>query len=115
MAPLPKACIIGAGCSGFTTAKKLKDLETEFTNFRAHAGHERDKAAAALTEVQQRIALQASLITDLEAERDGVIAQLGAANQRIASLEGTVSAAPQAITNGTTTATLNSSILSLRT
>ena len=79
------------------TTKKLKDLETEFTNFRAHAGHERDKAAAALTEVQQRIALQASLITDLEAERDGVIAQLGAANQRIASLEGTVSAARTAI------------------
>lgn len=79
------------------TTKKLKDLETEFTNFRAQAGHERDKAAAALTEVQQRIALQASLITDLEAERDGVIAQLGAANQRIASLEGTVSAARTAI------------------
>ena len=22
---LPKACIIGAGCTGFTTAKRLKD------------------------------------------------------------------------------------------
>ena len=25
-APLPKVCIIGAGCSGFTTAKRLKDF-----------------------------------------------------------------------------------------
>ena len=23
--PVPKACIIGAGCSGFSTAKALKD------------------------------------------------------------------------------------------
>jgi cation diffusion facilitator CzcD-associated flavoprotein CzcO len=26
MTQSPKACIIGAGCSGFTTAKRLKDL-----------------------------------------------------------------------------------------
>lgn len=31
--PLPKACIIGAGCSGFTTAKRLKDLGVPFDCF----------------------------------------------------------------------------------
>ena len=29
----PKACIIGAGCSGFTTAKRLKDLSIPFDCF----------------------------------------------------------------------------------
>jgi cation diffusion facilitator CzcD-associated flavoprotein CzcO len=29
----PKACIIGAGCSGFTSAKRLKDLGIEFDCF----------------------------------------------------------------------------------
>jgi cation diffusion facilitator CzcD-associated flavoprotein CzcO len=32
-APLPKACIIGAGCSGFTTAKRLQDLGVPFDCF----------------------------------------------------------------------------------
>ncbi len=31
--PLPKVCIIGAGCSGFTTAKRLKDLGVPFDVF----------------------------------------------------------------------------------
>jgi cation diffusion facilitator CzcD-associated flavoprotein CzcO len=30
---LPKACIIGAGCTGFTTAKKLKDLGVPYDCF----------------------------------------------------------------------------------
>ena len=33
MAALPKACIIGAGCSGFTTAKRLKDAGVPFDCF----------------------------------------------------------------------------------
>ena len=32
---LPKACIIGAGCSGFTTAKRLQDLDVPFDCFEA--------------------------------------------------------------------------------
>ncbi|MGE5502531.1 MAG: flavin-containing monooxygenase [Ignavibacteriales bacterium] len=31
--PLPKACIIGAGCSGFTTAKRLKDAGVPYDCF----------------------------------------------------------------------------------
>ncbi|HET9160927.1 MAG TPA: NAD(P)/FAD-dependent oxidoreductase, partial [Caulobacteraceae bacterium] len=31
--PLPKACIIGAGCSGFTTAKRLKDAGIPYDCF----------------------------------------------------------------------------------
>ena len=30
---LPKACIIGAGCSGFTTAKRLKDAGVPYDCF----------------------------------------------------------------------------------
>lgn len=33
MAALPKACIIGAGCSGFTTAKRLKDVGVPYDCF----------------------------------------------------------------------------------
>jgi cation diffusion facilitator CzcD-associated flavoprotein CzcO len=33
MAELPKACIIGAGCSGFTTAKRLKDFGIPYDCF----------------------------------------------------------------------------------
>ena len=33
--PLPKACIIGAGCSGFTTAKRLKDEGVPYDCFEA--------------------------------------------------------------------------------
>ena len=33
-APLPKVCIIGAGCSGFTTAKRLKDYGIPFDLFK---------------------------------------------------------------------------------
>ncbi len=33
MRALPKACIIGAGCSGFTTAKRLKDLGIPYDCF----------------------------------------------------------------------------------
>lgn len=33
MNDLPKACIIGAGCSGFTTAKRLKDLGIPYDCF----------------------------------------------------------------------------------
>ena len=32
---LPKACIIGAGCSGFTTAKRLKDVGVPYDCFEA--------------------------------------------------------------------------------
>ena len=32
---LPKVCIIGAGCSGFTTAKRLKDYGIPFDVFEA--------------------------------------------------------------------------------
>src|SRR3954471_1236871 len=32
---LPKACIIGAGCSGFTTAKRLKDAGVPYDCFEA--------------------------------------------------------------------------------
>ena len=32
-APLPRACIIGAGCSGFTTAKRLKDAGVPYDCF----------------------------------------------------------------------------------
>ena len=31
----PKVCIIGAGCSGFTTAKRLKDFGIPFDVFEA--------------------------------------------------------------------------------
>ena len=34
-AQLPKACIIGAGCSGFTTAKRLQDYGIPFDVFEA--------------------------------------------------------------------------------
>ena len=34
-ATLPKVCIIGAGCSGFTTAKRLKDYGIPFDVFEA--------------------------------------------------------------------------------
>ena len=30
---LPRACIIGAGCSGFTTAKRLKDAGVPYDCF----------------------------------------------------------------------------------
>ena len=33
MTQSPKACIIGAGCSGFTTAKRLKDLGVPYDCF----------------------------------------------------------------------------------
>ncbi|MDO8802108.1 NAD(P)/FAD-dependent oxidoreductase [Phenylobacterium sp.] len=33
MSQLPKACIIGAGCSGFTTAKRLKDFGIDYDCF----------------------------------------------------------------------------------
>ena len=33
MSNLPKACIIGAGCSGFTTAKRLKDVGISYDCF----------------------------------------------------------------------------------
>src|SRR5581483_9901417 len=33
MADLPKVCIIGAGCSGFTTAKRLKDAGIPYDCF----------------------------------------------------------------------------------
>ena len=32
---LPKVCIIGAGCSGFTTAKRLKDYGIAFDVYEA--------------------------------------------------------------------------------
>jgi cation diffusion facilitator CzcD-associated flavoprotein CzcO len=35
MSSLPRVCIIGAGCSGFTTAKRLKDYGIEFDIFEA--------------------------------------------------------------------------------
>ena len=37
-APHPRACIIGAGCSGFTTAKRLKDLGVPFDCFEMSDG-----------------------------------------------------------------------------
>ncbi len=35
MTPKPRICIIGAGCSGFTTAKRLKDYDIPFDVFEA--------------------------------------------------------------------------------
>lgn len=68
------------------TQKKLKDLETEYGNFRAQAGQERDKLHGQIGEAQQRIETQSALIADIENERDTLASHLGDANQQIARL-----------------------------
>lgn len=86
------------------TQKKLKDTENELSTVRTHAAEERDKAAeerskaaAALVEAQQRIELQAGLLSDMEGERDRLTAQLADAHQQIGRLSDGFEAARKSI------------------
>lgn len=68
------------------TQKKLKDAETEFAAYRAQNAQDRDKAAIALAEAQQRVELQANLLAEHESERDRLAAQIAEATGQVTSL-----------------------------
>lgn len=68
------------------TQKKLKETETEFAAFRAQTAQDRDKAAIALAEAQQRLEMQTGMLTELENERERLTAQLVESNGQVSSL-----------------------------
>lgn len=79
------------------TQKKLKETETEFAAFRAQTAQDRDKAATALAEAQQRMEMQAGMLADLEAERDRLTTQLVEANNQVTSLVDDLEAARKSV------------------